>query len=46
MRAVLAELEPLVTADGPAELAKELENTREQLAEMLEELANSGSGES
>jgi len=45
MRAVLAELEPLVTADGPAELAKELENTREQLAEMLEELAHSGSEE-
>jgi tetratricopeptide (TPR) repeat protein len=46
MRAVLAELEPLVTAEGPAELAKELENTREQLAEMLEELANPGSEES
>ncbi len=45
MRAVLAELEPLVTADGPAELAEELENTREQLAEMLEELAHPGSEE-
>lgn len=45
MRAVLAELEPLVAADGPAELAKELENTREQLAEMLEELAHPGSEE-
>jgi tetratricopeptide (TPR) repeat protein len=46
MRAVVAELEPLVTADGPAELAKELENTRGQLAEMLEELARPNSGES
>jgi tetratricopeptide (TPR) repeat protein len=45
MREVLAELEPLVTADGPAELAKERENTREQLAQMLEELAHPGSEE-
>jgi tetratricopeptide (TPR) repeat protein len=45
MREVLAELEPLVAADGPAELAKELENTREQLAQILEELAHPDSEE-
>jgi tetratricopeptide (TPR) repeat protein len=45
MRAVLAELEPLITADAPAELAAELDNTRKQLDGMLKELANPGQDE-
>jgi tetratricopeptide (TPR) repeat protein len=45
MRSVLAELEPLITADAPAELTAELDNTRKQLAEMLKELANPGQDE-
>ena len=45
MRAVLDELEPLITADAPAELAVELDNTRKQLDEMLKELANPGQDE-
>jgi tetratricopeptide (TPR) repeat protein len=43
MRSVLAELQPLITADAPAELATERDNTRKQLDEMLKELAGSGS---
>ena len=46
MRSVLAELEPLITADAPAELAAELDNTRTQLDKMLKELANPGQDES
>jgi tetratricopeptide (TPR) repeat protein len=45
MRAVLAELEPLMAADAPAELAAELDNTRKQLDGMLKELANPGQDE-
>jgi len=40
MTAVLTELEALVTGDAPADLATELTNTRDQLAEMVNERAN------
>jgi tetratricopeptide (TPR) repeat protein len=40
MRAVLGELERLVAADKRSDLAPELKSTQEQLAEMLESLAN------
>jgi tetratricopeptide (TPR) repeat protein len=44
MTSVLVELEALAIPNAPAELAMELANTRDQLAEMVNELAGPGSG--
>lgn len=45
MRSVLAELQSLTAADSSAELAAELDNTRKQFDEMLEEAATAPGGE-
>jgi hypothetical protein len=46
MTSVLVELEALAIPTVPAELATELANTRDQLSEMVNELAGPGSGHS
>jgi tetratricopeptide (TPR) repeat protein len=46
MTSVLVELQALAVPNAPAEFATELANTRDQLAEMVNELAGPGSAQS